>query len=106
MPVEYSGFPNFRPNPPFLRNSSLPPNWKSPWHNRDLWIHHPFFSLKNRLRTALSGIGAGAVFFSVYLCYEYWNNTEGPQSKENERLEHFMHDREKRLAAKGIHIHH
>ena len=100
---EYTGFPNFRPSPPFLKDS-LPPNWKSPWHHRDLWRDHPYFSRWNRLKKAIPGILPGAFAFGVYMCYVYWNNTEGPQSVENNRLEKFMHEREHRLVEKGIHI--
>lgn len=102
---EYTGFPNFRPNPPFLADS-LPAEWKSPWHQRDLWRQHPFFSRYNRLKGAFPGIISGSLMFAVYLAYDHWNNTSGPQSSENKRLDTYMHDREKRLAAQGIHIGH
>ncbi len=100
---DYGGFPNIRPDVPFLRGT-YPPEWKSRWHNRDLWRLHPLFSRKSRLSSLFPGIGIGAVLFAAISAYEHFEASHGEQALEAQRLEKFMHDREHRLNEHGIHV--
>jgi len=66
--LEFPLFPwkFFRPNPSFL-NKGLPVGMTDPWARRDAWRYHEFFSIKNRFRDAVPGLGIAIVAFSIYV---------------------------------------
>ncbi len=91
--ADFPGFPNVRPDVPFL-SRSLPSTWKSPWADRDIWRYHPMFSKRSRIMRLAPGLSIGIILFGFYYVYDEWNCKEGEKGKELKRLEKYMKERD------------
>ncbi|KAI8923326.1 hypothetical protein BC831DRAFT_501480 [Entophlyctis helioformis] len=96
--TEFSLFPHklWRPVAPYLEGD-LPKDMKDPWARREAWRYHPFFSLRNRMRNLVPGLGLGVASFGLYVLYDQWYYSKGPGAAETAHWAKFMEERRKRM---------